>query len=85
MHERHPQEPRDIKPSTGVAPAQCGDRPGHDDARDEREGEVPPMLPLHDFVPRQVPDVRFAGPGARLDEHPPDVCPEEAVVRAVRV
>ena len=37
MHERHPQEPRDIKPPTGVAPAQGGDRPRHDDARDERE------------------------------------------------
>lgn len=68
-----------------VAPSETGDSRGEDEAHKDEQREVVLVLPSNNLVARQVGHVGDANLGPRLDEHPSDVGPPEAVVCAVRV
>ncbi len=68
-----------------VTPQETRNDSGQGEAHPDDKRKVPAMLPLDDGVLAEVADVRSTGLAPWLDNHPPDVRPDETVVRAVRV
>ena len=64
---------------------EAGHKGRNDETHDQDKIHIPPVLPPHDLALAQVADIGNTGPTARLDEHPPDMREEEALVRVVRV
>ena len=66
-----------------VAPAKPANHGGQDEAHADDEGAVPAVLPPDDLVLVQVTDIGDTRLATRLDEHPANVGPPEAVVGVV--
>ena len=68
-----------------VSPSQTSDKSRQAEGHAEEDGDVPFMLPPDDAVFAEVGDVGHAWLAAGFDDHPADMGPEEAMVRAIRV
>lgn len=68
-----------------VTPTESGDESWENEAHADDEVEVPLLLPLDDLVFGEIRDVGRSDGSAGLDEHPPDVRVEEALVSVVGV
>jgi hypothetical protein len=80
MHHAHAHRPRIDVPTLPVAPEIAGNRGRDDEAHEEDERHIPPLLPAHDRALAEVAHVRHAGLAPRLDEHPADMAPPEPAV-----
>ena len=68
-----------------VTPAESGDRSGEQEAHDEDELDIPPVLPADDRVLAQVADIGHTRLVTGLQDHPANVGEPETLVRVVRV
>lgn len=68
-----------------IVPAEVANESREDEADEKDEAAVPTVLPPDNLVLAQVADVGNTELTARLDEHPTDVRPEEALVCVVGV
>lgn len=71
--------------SAVIVPSESSDEGGENESHPDDEVDVPTVLPLDDFVLRQIGNVGDSRLSAGLDEHPSDVRPPEAFVGRVGV
>jgi len=85
MDENETKDTRIDVSSTSVSPQKPGKNRGYDEAHEENQLEIMPVLPPHYLVLAQIADVRHTRPTARLQEHPSYMRVPETLMGVVRV
>lgn len=68
-----------------VSPAKTSDNGREDETHTQDQGNVVPVLPLHNPVLAQITDIGDSDLSSGLDQHPSNVGPEEALLGGVGV
>lgn len=81
-------KPRDASKEVAalpVAPKQTGKDGRNTEAEDEKECDIPSVLPPHDLVSAQIADIGYSGLPAGFEKHPTDVGIPETLMGVVWV
>lgn len=79
------QKRRVVPAAPVVTPKETGNNSGKDESDEENEFDVPSVLEADDRVLVQIANIGDTGLATRLEKHPTDMRPDEAVVSVVRV
>ena len=85
MDERDAPHAGVVPPSPPISPSEASHNCGEGVTDNWYDGEVPAMLPLHDFVLLQIANVSMSGLHTGLHKHPTDMSVEETALRVIGV